>query len=305
MVKVENLKKYYGDVKAVDSISFSVRKQEIFGILGPNGAGKTTTLEVIEGLREPDSGKILIDNHSVWPNPAKTQQIIGVQLQSTALFDYLTVIEMLKLFASFYKRTLSEKEMDHLLDDVGLREKTKATISELSGGQQQRLSIALSLVNDPMIVFLDEPTTGLDPQARRHLWEVVKRLNAEGKTILITTHYIEEAEVLCKRVAVMDHGHIIALDTPENLIDSLGKETKITFTSNKSLDEADLKKLPGVTEVIRAENSYKLYTKQVERAIVKVLAMAHDEESPLENLSIEGDSLEDVFLHLTGRELRD
>ncbi len=218
VLDVRDLRKFYGDLVAVDGVSFSVARGEIFGILGPNGAGKTTTLEMIETLREIDAGEVTLDGLGVRSQPQKVKRIIGVQLQSSSFFDRLTLREILCLFGELYRRQVDPLR---LLDEVELREKASSQVRELSGGQQQRFSISAALVNDPVVLFLDEPTTGLDPQARRHLWEVIRRIRSEGKTIVITTHYMDEAEELCDRVAIMDHGRIIALDTPQNLIHKL------------------------------------------------------------------------------------
>src|SRR3990172_6115291 len=305
VIEVKDLTKTYGDLRAVDRVSFVVGQGEVFGILGPNGAGKTTTLEMIEGLRRPDGGEIRLKGMPVWPNPGPTKELIGVQLQTTSLFDYLTVREMLALFGSFYRRVLSREKIDELLAAVGLTEKEKARVNELSGGQQQRLSIALALVNDPEVVFLDEPTTGLDPQARRRLWDVVREINAEGKTVVLTTHYMEEAEVLCGRVAIMDNGRLIAIDAPKKLIDSLGAEVKITFHADKELTLEDLKAATGALDISKPDDHYVLYSKNVQASIVGLFDLARKSASEVNNLAIAGADLEDVFLHLTGKGLRD
>ncbi len=218
VLEVHNLTKHYDNLTAVDGISFEVQRQEIFGILGPNGAGKTTTLEMIETLRPIDSGQILLDNLDVTKDPQKVKRIIGVQLQSSSFFDKLKLTELLTLFGEMYNRQIDPLA---LLDEVELREKAKSYVAQLSGGQKQRFSIAAALVNDPVIIFLDEPTTGLDPQARRHLWGVIKRIRSEGKTIVLTTHYMDEAEELCDRVAIMDTGKIIATGSPHQLVQQL------------------------------------------------------------------------------------
>lgn len=220
VLKVKNLKKAYGDFQAVKGVSFDVAPGEVFGILGPNGAGKTTTLEMIEGLRPIDSGKVLVDGINVAEDPYKVKERIGVQLQSSSFFDNLNLIELLKLFGDLYHESIHPM---HLLREVNLEEKAKSKAKSLSGGQRQRFSIATTLVNQPVIVFLDEPTTGLDPQARRNLWDLVKQIQAKGTTVVITTHYMEEAEVLCDRIAIMDDGKIVAMDTPAKLIDQLLK----------------------------------------------------------------------------------
>lgn len=218
ILEVKDLYKKYGDLVAVDHISFEVQKEEIFGILGPNGAGKTSTLEMIETLRPIDGGEIRIDGLNVRKNPREVKKKIGVQLQSSAFFDQLNLTELLLLFGEMYGRQIDPAQ---LLHDVELEDKAKAKPRELSGGQKQRFSIAAALVNNPVVLFLDEPTTGLDPQARHHLWGVIKQIRSEGKTIVLTTHYMEEAEELCDRVAIMDRGRIVALAPPSELINAL------------------------------------------------------------------------------------
>ena len=218
ILDVQHLTKRYGEIVAVNDVNFQVHRQEIFGILGPNGAGKTTTLEMIETLRPMDTGHVLLNGLDVKKDQQRVKQIIGVQLQSSSFFDKLTLTELLLLFGELYGRRVDPVK---LLQEVELQEKQKAKVDELSGGQKQRFSIAAALVNDPVVLFLDEPTTGLDPQARRHLWQVIRRIREEGKTIVITTHYMEEAEELCDRVAIMDHGKIVELAPPQDLISKL------------------------------------------------------------------------------------
>jgi ABC-2 type transport system ATP-binding protein len=218
VLEVKELVKRYGGLAAVDGVSFSVRAREIFGILGPNGAGKTTTLECIETLRPVDAGTILLNGLNVRAQAQEVKRIIGVQLQSSSFFDKLSLAELLLLFGEMYGRSVDPLA---LLDEVELRDKARSQVVQLSGGQKQRFSIAAALVNDPVVIFLDEPTTGLDPQARRHLWGVIKRIRSEGKTIVITTHYMDEAEELCDRVAIMDAGKIIALAPPQEMIEAL------------------------------------------------------------------------------------
>jgi ABC-2 type transport system ATP-binding protein len=218
ILEIHNLVKRYGSISAVNDISFQVFREEIFGILGPNGAGKTTTLEIIETLRSADSGRILLNGVDVQKNPQDVKQMIGVQLQAASFFDKLSLEELLSLFGEFYGQRV---EPSALLQQVELQDRAKSTVSQLSGGQKQRFSIAAALVNEPQLLFLDEPTTGLDPQARRHLWEVIRNIRKEGKTIVLTTHYMEEAEELCDRVAIMDYGKIIALAPPLTLVDEL------------------------------------------------------------------------------------
>jgi len=218
IIQVQDLRKSYGDLKAVDGISFGVSAGEVFGILGPNGAGKTTTVEILEGMRAPDSGIAVVNGIDVQKDPRAVKKIIGIQLQSSAFFDRLSLVEILDVMASLYHRQIDPLV---LLRDVELDDRADALFKELSGGQKQRFSVASTLVNDPILLFLDEPTTGLDPQARRHMWELVQRFKSEGRTVLLTTHYMEEAEELCDRVAIMDHGKIVAMDRPAALVDSL------------------------------------------------------------------------------------
>lgn len=220
LIDVKNLKKAYGNFRAVKGVSFGVEKGEVFGILGPNGAGKTTTLEMMEGLKSIDSGRAIIDGINVAAEPYKVKAVIGVQLQSSSFFDRLNLIELLYLFADLYDQKIHPHK---LLKEVGLGAKARSDVKSLSGGQKQRFSIAAALVNDPVAIFLDEPTTGLDPQARRNLWELIRNIQLKGKTVILTTHYMDEAEYLCNRVAVMDEGKIIALNSPQNLIKALLK----------------------------------------------------------------------------------
>ena len=218
IIQVQDLRKSYGDLKAVDGISFGVSAGEVFGILGPNGAGKTTTVEILEGMRVPDNGIAVVNGIDVQKDPRAVKKIIGIQLQSSAFFDRLSLVEILDVMASLYHRQIDALV---LLRDVELDDRANALFKELSGGQKQRFSVASTLVNDPILLFLDEPTTGLDPQARRHMWELVQRFKSEGRTVLLTTHYMEEAEELCDRVAIMDHGKIVSMDQPAALVDSL------------------------------------------------------------------------------------
>ena len=218
IIQVKDLRKSYGDLKAVDGVSFSVSAGEVFGILGPNGAGKTTTVEILEGMREPDGGTVVVNGIDVQKDPRAVKKVIGIQLQSSAFFDRLSLVEILDVMASLYHREVDALE---LLREVEVADRADALFKDLSGGQKQRFSVASTLVNDPNLLFLDEPTTGLDPQARRHMWELVQRFKSEGRTVLLTTHYMEEAEELCDRVAIMDHGKIVAMDRPAALVDSL------------------------------------------------------------------------------------
>ncbi len=305
VIQVVQLHKRYGDFTAVDHIDLEVGDDEIFGILGPNGAGKTTTLEMIEGLREPDGGMIEVNGIDAIREPNRVKHLIGVQLQTTSLFDHLTVRELIALFAALYDADTSSERIDQLLALVSLEEKSDARANQLSGGQQQRLSIALALVNDPEIVFLDEPTTGLDPQARRNLWDVISGLRAAGKTIVLTTHYMEEAEVLCDRVAIMDTGRIIACDTPLRLIQSLEQEATIRARVARGLDLDQFRELPGVIDAEIAEDQLSIRTHDVQTSLTALLALATEIDLRLDNLATTNANLEDVFLNLTGRSLRE
>jgi ABC-2 type transport system ATP-binding protein len=303
-VEVRGLEKRYGGRAAVDGVSFAVRRGEAFGILGPNGAGKTTTLEVVEGLRRPDAGTAEVLGEPVWPRPERIQRRIGVQLQSTALFDRLTAGELAELFARFYLRPDAAERARAALALVGLDGRVDAYPAELSGGQRQRLAIALALVHDPEVVFLDEPTTGLDPQARRNLWDVIRDVRAGGKTLVVTTHYLEEAEALCDRVAIMDGGSVIALDTPAALVASLRADARLSFRA-AALDGLDVAALPGVTGATRADDRHLLLSADVQASVLGLLTEAKRRGVRIEDLSVRGPTLEDVFLHLTGREFRE
>ena len=302
VIRVKDLKKHYGDVKAVDGVTFEVARGEVFGMLGPNGAGKTTTIEVLAGLRPPDSGTVEVFGLDVCRHPESIKQRIGVQLQSVSLYPRLTVTELLDLFGSFYAHHLRTKQ---LIDAVDLGERAKARSMNLSGGQQQRLSIALALVNDPELIFLDEPTTGLDPQARRSLWDLIKGLQAKGKSILMTTHYMEEAAELCDRVAIMDHGHILEMGTVPELIGRRFKERAVFFDTNLKLSSAQLGTLDGVTRAAQEDGQTVLYSRDVAGTIGALLALADSLVVEPKNLGIRQATLEDVFLDLTGRALRD
>lgn len=218
IIQVDGLRKSYGGLIAVDGVSFDVGSGEVFGILGPNGAGKTTTVEILEGMRAPDSGMALVNGIDVQKDPRAVKKVIGIQLQSSAFFDRLNLAEILDVMASIYHKQIDASE---LLGSVELADRAKSLFRDLSGGQKQRFSVASTLVNDPVLLFLDEPTTGLDPQARRHMWELIKQFKSEGRTVLLTTHYMEEASELCDRVAIMDHGKIVAMDRPAALVDDL------------------------------------------------------------------------------------
>jgi len=307
VIEIAGLTKRYSDLVAVNEISFTVARGEVFGILGPNGAGKTTTLEMVEGLRRPDGGTIVVDGTPVWPNPKAVKSRIGVQLQATALFDYQKLHEIIYIFGSCYGIHRSRPECVALLARVGLEEKADAYAYELSGGQAQRLSIALALVNDPVVTFLDEPTTGLDPRARRALWEVIEQISHSGTTVVLTTHYMEEAERLCDRVAVMDLGRIMALDVPRVLVNSLGAEATITFTLDEEASLPDLCELDGVSncDALVDERGYSIVADDAQRAVISLLDLAAERRLTVRNLDVKGANLEDVFLHMTGRKLSD
>jgi ABC-2 type transport system ATP-binding protein len=302
VVRVTDLRRYYGDVRAVDGVTFEVARGEVFGMLGPNGAGKTTTIEVLEGLRAADSGTVEVLGLDVGRHATSIKERIGVQLQTVSLYPRLTVTELLDLFGSFFARHVNTKE---LIDAVDLGERAKAWSMNLSGGQQQRLSIALALVNDPELVFLDEPTTGLDPQARRSLWDLIKGLQARGKTVMLTTHYMEEATELCDRVAIMDHGHILEMGAVNDLIGRRFKERAVFFDSTPQLPIADLAHLGGVTRTAQEDGQTVLYSHDVAGTIGALLATADGLHVEPRNLGIRQATLEDVFLDLTGRALRD
>ena len=315
-VQVENLVKRFGSFTAVDGVTFSVERGEVFGILGPNGAGKTTTLEIIESLQKPTEGRVSVLGLDVQSDAAKVKTRIGVQLQASAYYDYLNLKEILALLGSFYPSKVSPES---LLDQVGLSDKSASRMSELSGGQRQRFGVAASLVNNPELVVLDEPTTGLDPQARRNLWGLIREVNGRGVTVVLTTHYMEEAETLCSRLAIMDHGRILALDTPRNLINQLQASYAVKLTLDKPMTVAQLESLNGGVELVqseeqseeatdeaaKSENTYLLRLANSPTALRAMLDEIDKAGLGLENLQITPVTLEDVFLELTGSELRD
>ena len=295
-IVAEGLRKRYGDLWAVDGVSFTVGEGEFFGILGPNGAGKTTTLEIIEGLRKPDEGRVTLFGEQPWPRNPKLLPRIGVQLQASSFFEKLTAREQLVTFASLYGVS-SAKALD-MLELVGLTDKADTRENKLSGGQRQRLSIACALAHDPDIVFLDEPTAALDPQARRNLWDVLRAIKARGKTIVYTTHYLDEAEILCDRTAIMDKGKILAMDAPATLVRGLDAPTHVMIERGIiPLEEA--RSMAGVEESSDDGVSLRLSTRNPAK-----LLSALAERGALEGLQVRGATLEDVFLELTGREYR-
>src|SRR5262245_24588640 len=302
---VQDLRKYYGDVRAVDGLDLDVGTGECFGLLGPNGAGKTTTIEICEGLTSPDSGRVEILGLR-WDHEEKQlRQRLGIQLQETQLADKLTVAEVVRLFRSFYERG---RAVDEVIRLVQLEEKRDGRVGKLSGGQKQRLALACAIVGDPDLLFLDEPTTGLDPQSRRQLWDLISEFKARGRTILLTTHYMDEAEILCDRVAIVDHGKVIALGTPRELIGSLGAEHVVEFTLEEgapALADEDVRALPGVRAVRRVAGGYEVAVEALHRAVPALLAMLAQRGAELANLTTHSASLEDVFVSLTGRQLRD
>jgi ABC-2 type transport system ATP-binding protein len=302
IIEVEKLTKTYGEFTAVDGISFHVAQGEIFGILGPNGAGKTTTLEMVEGLKAATSGTITLDSHDVKTESRLVKSLIGVQLQSSSFFEGLNLLELLDVFASMYGRKVNAKQ---LLESVQLSEKAQAQVKELSGGQKQRLSIAVAMVNDPKVLFLDEPTTGLDPQARRNLWELITDINKQGKTIVITTHYLDEAEVLCNRIAIMDHAKIVAMDTTENLLKTPGLNSSIEFRTSRPIAATELAKLAGAVEAKLEEHRYRIITTSAQQTMTALFQYAQTQGIVLNDVQLRQPNLEDVFLKLTGHGLRD
>ncbi|MFC3886252.1 ABC transporter ATP-binding protein [Bacillus songklensis] len=302
IIKVQNLMKKYGNFTAVKGIEFEVQRGEVFGLLGPNGAGKTTTLEMLVGLRKPDEGTAIIGGFDIIRELKKVKEVIGVQLQSTTLFELLTVEEILHLYASFYHKHVSIPE---LIEDMLLTDKTKSRIKSLSGGQKQRLAIALALVHDPWIIFLDEPTTGLDPQARRTLWDIILRLKEKGKTIVLTTHYMDEAHVLCDRIAIMDQGKLIALDTPSLLVKNLQSDSAVEFRFLGEAHEVELHAIHGVKQVGNQNDMYVLYTDDLQSTLMSLIQTASEKQLKLSDLQTRTATLEDVFIHMTGRGLRE
>ncbi|HYK73292.1 MAG TPA: ABC transporter ATP-binding protein [Pseudoneobacillus sp.] len=302
IIDVKGLVKNYGTFQAVKGVHFQVRKGEIFGLLGPNGAGKTTTLEMLVGLRKPDEGTAIIGTYDIIREMSKVKELIGVQLQSTSLFELLTVEEILKMYASFYPSHIS---ISQIIDDMLLTEKKKSRIKGLSGGQKQRLAIALALVHDPQVVFLDEPTTGLDPQARRTLWDIVLQLKDKGKTIVITTHYMDEAHILCDRIAIMDQGELIALDTPTELVKSLQSDSALEFRIVDQIADIDFSTIDGVKKVGNRKETYVLYTDHLQTTLTSLIHYASEKNLQLVDLQTRTATLEDVFIHMTGRSLRE
>jgi len=304
VITVEGLRKCYGSVKAVDNVTFQVRKNEIFGMVGPNGSGKTTTIECIEGLRHPDEGRLIVLGLDPNSDIYELRERTGVQLQSSNLPNRMRVEEALNLFSSFYRRAADWRP---LLEELDLADKRRALYSQLSGGQKQRLFVALALINRPEIVFLDELTTGLDPQARHATWDLVREIQGRGATVFLTTHYMEEAERLCNRVAILDHGRIIALNTPENLVGQLGMGTRIIFQVNKqdnaAFQPARIGAIDGVRRVEQQGEEVVVYG-HGDGLISAVILALETARLPVYNLRTEQANLEDAFLALTGHAIR-
>ncbi len=302
VIRVQGLVKRYGTFTAVNDVSFDVRRGEVFGILGPNGAGKTTTLEMIEGLRLPTQGTATINGIDVVQRPHDVKAIIGVQPQASSFFEGLTLRETLELFAALYDRSVDAMS---LLAEVQLTEKADSQVKELSGGQKQRFSIAVGLVNEPIVLFLDEPTTGLDPQARRNLWDLVRQINARGTTVVLTTHYMDEAEALCNRIAVMDGARIVALDTTERLLVDHGGDAAIEFSAGTAVRPEVLSALAGVTTVTSDGAQHMLRTADPKQTLDQLFGAGRTHGFAIDGLAFKRATLEDVFLKLTGHALRD
>jgi ABC-2 type transport system ATP-binding protein len=299
---VRELRKRYKEVVAVDGIDLDVRTGECFGLLGPNGAGKTTTIEICEGLTEADAGVVEVLGRRWGTDAAELRQRLGIQLQETQLSDKLTVFETLQLFRSFYRQGPPPERAIGL---VQLEEKRNARVGALSGGQKQRLALACALVGDPEMLFLDEPTTGLDPQARRQLWDLIEQFKKDGRTILLTTHYMEEAERLCERVAIMDHGKVIALGSPRELVASIGIEHVVEFSTARQPETAALARIPGVRDVRPSDGRFLMQVTELHRAVPALLDDLGRQQIALTELRTHSATLEDVFVALTGRHLRD
>jgi ABC-2 type transport system ATP-binding protein len=304
-LRVRHLRKSYKDVVAVDGLDLEVQAGECFGLLGPNGAGKSTTVEICEGLTAPDSGDVELLGQRWSSNAAQLRQRLGIQLQDTQLSEKLTVYETVRLFRSFFRQG---PETSEVIARVQLEEKQKSRVGDLSGGQKQRLALACALVGDPDFLFLDEPTTGLDPQARRQLWELIEEFKRSGRTILLTTHYMEEAERLCDRVAIIDHGRKIALGTPRELIASTCAEQMVEFTAgsaSKALDVPALRRIEGVRDVRTENGAVLLQVTELHTSVPALLAELTRQNVSLTELRTHSATLEDVFVNLTGRHLRD
>jgi ABC-2 type transport system ATP-binding protein len=303
-LSVRGLRKRYADVVAVDGLDLEIRTGECFGLLGPNGAGKTTTIEICEGLTEPDEGEVRVLGRTWGRHDRELRELLGISLQETQFSEKLTVEETVRLFRSFYRHGPSVEEV---IGVVQLQEKRSGRVGQLSGGQRQRLALACALVGDPALLFLDEPTTGLDPQSRRQLWELIERFKADGRGILLTTHYMEEAERLCDRVAIVDHGRVIALGTPRELVASLSAEHVVEFSvaEGPSVDEKALGGVEGVASAARRDGRYRIRVAELHRTVPGLLLELRRQGLQLTELRTHSAPLEDVFVELTGRHLRD
>ena len=301
-VSIRNLRKRYGRLEALRGVDLDVHDREILGLLGPNGAGKTTTIECVIGLREPDEGEVIVCGLDARRRPREVKQRIGAALQSTALQDKMTPREALRLFGSFYEQHAAPEE---LLQRFSLAEKADAAFDTLSGGQRQRLALALAFVNRPELVFLDEPTAGLDPQARRELHGEIARMRADGHTVLLSTHDIDEAEHLCDRVAIIDRGVIIALGTPQELMARSKAVQSVSLVAARPLDPAQLQSIPGVRDVAHDGARATLKTNDASRTVIELMAMLDAARTEIVDLNVRKASLEDVFIELTGSSLRD
>jgi ABC-2 type transport system ATP-binding protein len=302
IIQAENLTKNYDDVVALRGVSFEVSEGEVFGLLGPNGAGKTSTIEILEGLRSPDGGRASVCGLDPQRSGPRLKEVIGATLQATALPDKIRVGEALNMFSSFYPR---RRNLADLLRRFGLEEKRSAFYGQLSGGQKQRLALALALVNEPQVLFLDEPTAGLDPQVRREIYDIIEELKREKKTIVMTTHYIEEAERLCDRVAIVDHGKVVALGTPRELKTRSGGTTRIEVRLAKPEAGGALKNLEGVADARELDGAYVIHSHRPPKTIVDLVKHLEAGGNELISLEIASPSLEDVFIEMTGRRLRD
>ncbi len=300
-IEIRDLVKRFNDVTAVDAISFKVDRGEVFGLLGPNGAGKTTAVECMLGLQDPDGGEVWVLGTAGGAQAKSVRAKIGVQLQTTGLLNQLHVREQMSLFAGLFPNALP---LDDILEQIGLSEKADTATKVLSGGERQRLAVALAMLNDPELVFLDEPTTGLDPQARRSLWEVIRGLRARGKSVLLTTHYMEEAEQLCDRVAILDRGRIIELDPPTRLINKYFKETAIEFTAKLRTNDGSLARLPGVEHIQLENGRTTLFSTDTPRTMAGLFELVAARTLNFNDLIVRQATLEDVFLKLTGRRIR-
>ncbi|NVM37354.1 MAG: ABC transporter ATP-binding protein [Candidatus Lokiarchaeota archaeon] len=301
-IQVKNVYKSYENVKALVNVSFDVKKGEIFGLLGPNGAGKSTILSIIECLREQDSGSISVLNLDTRTKANKIKRKIGVQLQNTSLIPDLKVVEQLQLYSKLYQKRLDKSEIMKLLKEVGLTEKANVLPRKLSGGQRQRLALAIAIINDPEILFLDEPTVGLDVQSRHHLWDIILEYHKRGRTIVLTTHYIEEVENLCHRVGIIDHGKIISIGAPRALINQLNGFSTIKLSSSHALDE--LKPFSNEISSQYKKNTIKIETQNIIETLSSLIDLIEKQNIGVDELLIEHPNLEDVFLKLTGRSIR-